>query len=194
VAVSVWAVDQYGQVIDGGLPALLGLGVVRAPSNGRPLPPRRRCLDLAVLLKLTVVLVLVGWGVLAGIPVERRLLPGLIRWARGRPRRGALVAAGVQLGALAGFGIAVLVAVLIGRLGGPSLPVLLESAALLVYTPVLTAALPTEFSGYAAVRGRLERAGASRGVARAIAWSGGTVALVGMFCVFAVLFELLYPS
>jgi hypothetical protein len=40
----------------------------------------------------------------------------------------------------------------------------------------------------------MERAGASRGVARAIAWSGGTVALVGMFCVFAVLFDVLYRS
>ena len=56
------------------------------------------------------------------------------------------------------------------------------------------AALPTEFSGYAHARRQLRRAGASRGVARAIAWSGGIVALVGMFGVFALLFELFYPS
>jgi hypothetical protein len=55
----------------------------------------------------------------------------------------------------------------------------LESVALLAYTPVSMAALPTQFSGYAPVRGQLERAGASHGVARAVAWSGGTVALVG---------------
>jgi hypothetical protein len=147
-----------------------------------------------VLLKLAVLLALVGWGVFAGVRVERRLVPMLIRRAGGRPWRGGLVAAGVQLGALAGFGIAVIVAALIGRLGGPSLRVVLESVALLAYTPVLMAALPTEFSGYAPARGQLERAGASRGVARAIAWSGGIVALVGMFCVFAVLFELFYRS
>ena len=147
-----------------------------------------------MLLKLAAVLALVGWGVLVGIRVERRLVPMLIRQARGRPWRGALMAAGVQLGALAGFGIAVLVAALIGRLGGPSLLVVLESVALLAYVPVLMAALPTQFSGYGPARGQMERAGASRGVARAIAWSGGTVALVGMFCVFAVLFALLYPS
>jgi hypothetical protein len=147
-----------------------------------------------VLLKLAALLALVGWGVLAGIRVERRLIPVLVRHARGRPWRGALMAAGVQLGALAGFGIAILVAALIGRLGGSSLLVVLESVALLAYMPVLMAALPTEFSGYGPVRGQMERAGASRRVARAIAWSGGTVALVGMFCVFTVLFALFYPS
>jgi hypothetical protein len=147
-----------------------------------------------VLLKLAALLALVGWGVLAGTRVERRLVPMLILRARGRPWRGALVAAGVQLGALAGFGIALLVAALVGKLGGPSLLVVLESVALLGYAPVLMAALPTEFRGYGPVRDGMERAGASRAVARAIAWSGGTVALVGMFCVFAVLFEVLYRS
>jgi hypothetical protein len=100
----------------------------------------------------------------------------------------------VQLGALAGFGIAILVAALIGRLGGRPLLVVLQSVAMLAYVPVLMAALPTEFSGYGPARGQMRRAGASRGVARAVAWSGGTVALVGMFCVFAALFALFYPS
>jgi hypothetical protein len=147
-----------------------------------------------VLLKLGVLLALIGWGVLAGTRVERRLVPMLIRRAGGRPWRGGLVAAGVQLVALAGFGIAVLLAAFIGRLGWPWLRVVLESVALLAYVPVSMAALPTEFSGYAHARRQLRRAGASRGVARAIAWSGGIVALVGMFGVFALLFELFYPS
>ena len=63
-----------------------------------------------MLLELVAVLALVGWGVLAGTRVERRLVPMLIRQARGRPLRGALMAAGAQLGGLAAFGIAILVA------------------------------------------------------------------------------------
>jgi hypothetical protein len=141
-------------------------------------------------LLLVALLGLIGWGVLAGIPVERRLVPVLVRQARGRPWRGALVSLGVQLGALAGYGIAVLVAQLLGR----PLLVVIESAAILAYLPVLMTAIPAEFSGYAPARREMQRAGASRGVARAIAWSGGPVAVAGLICVLVTLITLLEPA
>jgi hypothetical protein len=50
-----------------------------------------------VLVLLAAAVGLLGWGVWAGIRVERRVLPLLIRRARGRPWRGALAALGLQL-------------------------------------------------------------------------------------------------
>jgi hypothetical protein len=148
----------------------------------------------AVLAQLLALLALIGWGVLAGIRVERRTVPLLIRHARGRAWRGALAAAGLQLAALAGFGLATLVAVLVGRLGGRPLVAVLEAVVLLAYVPVAMTAVPTQFSGYAPARRQMRRSGASRPVARAIAWSGGTVALLGMISAFTALFGLVFSG
>jgi hypothetical protein len=151
-------------------------------------------LNSAVLVQLIVLVALAGWGVLAGIRVERRSVPVLIGLAGGRPWRGALAAAGLQLAALAGFGLATLAAVLLGRLGGRPLTAVLEAVTLLAYLPVVMTALPAQFSGYGPARRQMQRSGASRPVARAIAWSGGPVALVGLLCAIAALFDLVLPT
>jgi hypothetical protein len=165
----------------------------RGPATAAAAVPADGALIPAVLAQLLALLALVGWGVVAGIPVERRTVPLLIRHARGRAWRGALAAAGLQLAALAGLGLATLVAVLVGRLGGRPLVAVLEAVVLLAYLPVAMTALPTEFSGYGPVRRQMQRSGASRPVARAIAWSGGTVALVGTISTIAALFGLVFP-
>jgi hypothetical protein len=111
----------------------------------------------------------------------RPLQVAQVRASGGRWWAAALLGAGTQLAA-------VVVVVVLGaalstageRLGGRVLGAVLGSLPLLPYATVAFAALPSRVSAYRDVREDLERAGATAGVQRGLAWAGGPVAVAGV--------------
>lgn len=132
---------------------------------------------------------LLAWGVAAGIPLERRLWPWIVRRARRSTGRAALLAAGVQLGGLLAFAALSLVGLVVAQVtGNGRLAAVGVVPASLVYVPVLMVAMPSGHRGYDLTRKELRSVRATRAQARAATWSGAPFALVGAGIVFGVLF------
>jgi hypothetical protein len=104
--------------------------------------------------------------------------------ARNDGVRGAAVAFGIQVSALSGFLLVWLLGTVFGSIVGDTrwMAVMVVPAAL-VYGPLVIVAFPTPYGGLSAVRRDLQTAGASRGVARAIAWGSAPVAFLGVLCI-----------
>ncbi|HEU4540971.1 MAG TPA: hypothetical protein VFR23_07565 [Jiangellaceae bacterium] len=137
---------------------------------------------------------LLVWSVYWGIRIEKRLAGQLVSLARNNSWRGAAIAFGVHASALGGFLLLWLLGSLIGSIAGDTrwAAVTVVPAALL-YGPLLIVAFPTAFSGFSPARRNLQREGASRGVARAIAWGGGPVAFIGLLCIVEALRQTFLP-
>lgn len=121
----------------------------------------------------------------------RPLQVAQVRASRGRWWAAALVGAGTQLAALAV--VFVLSAALAGvgeSVGGRAVGAVLGSLPLLPYATVAFATLPSRVSAYADVRTDLDRAGATPGVQRGLAWAGGPVAVIGVAVAVLVLIQL----
>jgi hypothetical protein len=137
---------------------------------------------------------LLVWSVYWGIRMEKRLSGRLVSLARNNSRRGAAIAFGFQAGALGGFLLVWLLGTLIGSFAGDTrwTAVMVVPAAL-AYGPLVIVAFPSSYAGFSAVRSDLRRAGASRQVARAIAWGGGPVAFIGLLCIVEALRQTFLP-
>jgi hypothetical protein len=141
-----------------------------------------------------LVLGLLVWSVYWGIRIEKRLSGQLVSLARNKRGRGAAVAFGIQASALSGFLLLWLVGSLIGSIAGdPRWTAVMVVPAALVYGPLVIVAFPSSYGGFSAVRSDLQRAGASRQVARAIAWASGPVAFIGLLCIVEALRQTFVP-
>ena len=137
-----------------------------------------------VVLFSAVAIGLLGWSVFWAIRTEKRLSLWFVSSARKNSWRGAAVAFCVHTSALAGFLLLWLLGNLVSSSAGEARwAAFTVVPAALVYGPLMIFAFPASFSGFAAVRRSLQRAGASRQVARAIAWGGGPVAFIGLLCI-----------
>ncbi|GAB4070149.1 hypothetical protein GCM10028777_34460 [Angustibacter speluncae] len=140
-------------------------------------------------LVLTVVAVLVFvWVTLDRV---RPLQAAQVRASGGRWWAAALLGAGTQVAAVAVvFVLSAVLATGGERLGGPVLGAVLGSLPLLPYATVAFAAVPSRVSAYRDVREDLERAGATEGVQRGLAWAGGPFAVAGVGIAAFVLVQL----
>lgn len=137
---------------------------------------------------------LLVWSVYWGIRIEKRLSGQLASLARNNRGRAAAVGFGVQASALGGFLLLWLLSSVIGSTAGDTrwMAVMVVPAAL-GYGPLVVIAFPTPWGGLSAFRRDLQSAGASRQVARAIAWSSGPAAFIGLLSIVEALRQTFLP-
>ena len=135
------------------------------------------------------VLALLGWGIAGGILLERRLWPWIVRRARRRAGRAAVLSMGVQLAGLAVFAVLAFTGVAVAELTGRRVMAACGVLpACLAYMPVLMVGMPSEATGLRTQRSDLESVGATRPVARAAAWAAIPFVFLGVALVFGALF------
>lgn len=111
----------------------------------------------------------------------RPLREAQVRASGGRWWAAALLGAGTQLAAIAVvFVLSAVLATAGEALGGRVLGAVLGSLPVLPYAAIALAAVPSKVSAYRDVREDLERAGATPGVQRGLAWAGGPFAVAGV--------------
>jgi hypothetical protein len=131
---------------------------------------------------------LLCWALVVAHLCAKRVYSMMVRAARGRPARAAAVAAGLQLAGLLAFGLFCLAGIgLSQHFDAPRYAAFAVVPGCLLYTPLLVLALPGGSAGYRHVRGDLGDRGADRRVARAAAWAGGPVAVLGVVAVLSAL-------
>ncbi len=134
------------------------------------------------------VLALLGWGIAGGILLERRLWPWIVRRARRRAGRAAVLSIGVQLAGLAVFAVLAFAGMVVAEATGRTVMAAFGVVpACLVYVPLLMVGMPSEATGVRTQRTDLESVGATRSVARAAAWAAVPFVFLGIALVLGAL-------
>ncbi|MEV5753398.1 hypothetical protein AB0L00_36730 [Actinoallomurus sp. NPDC052308] len=132
-------------------------------------------------MPLVTFFALFGWGMLLRRKVGERLWRSLLRIGGTGSPSAALLAAGVQLAAMAGYATALAIGLALVDATGSRWPaVLVTGLAGLVHIPVAAGALPDRREPYADARRILRAAGATPAQARAATRTAGPFAFVGM--------------